>query len=86
MKYIVFIFFLSVFLSCKDNERKLPYYDSADFTPKWEMKNSKTFHAIRKFNLIDQEGENFNEKIWMGKFVWQIFFSPPAQAFVPKWR
>jgi protein SCO1 len=70
MKYTSLIIFLaSVFISCKEKGRKLPYYDTADFTPIWEMKNAQTFHAIRAFKLTDQEGNTFTEKTWMAKFV-----------------
>ncbi len=74
MKNIVTIIFLCAFISCKEKVRKLPYYDTADFTPKWEMENKETFHAIRKFNLTDQEGNAFTEKNLDGKICVADFF------------
>ena len=37
------------------------YYDTPDFTPKWEMKNESTFHKIRPFELINQENESLKK-------------------------
>lgn len=85
MKYIFTILFLaSVIISCKDNYRKLPYYDTSDFTPKWEMKDEKTFHAIRKFNLVDQEGNSFTEKNLEGKICVADFFFTSCPGICPK--
>jgi protein SCO1 len=74
MKNIITIIFLCTLISCKEKVRKLPYYDTADFTPKWEMENKETFHAIRKFNLTDQEGNPFTEKNIDGKICVADFF------------
>lgn len=75
MRYILLIIFLAlVIFSCKENFRKLPYYNTSDFTPKWEIKDVKTFHAIRKFNLIDQEGNPFTEQNLDGKICVADFF------------
>jgi protein SCO1 len=74
MKNIVTLIFLYTLISCKEKVRKLPYYDTADFTPKWEMENKETFHAIRKFNLTDQEGNAFTEKNLDGKICIADFF------------
>ncbi len=84
MKYIISIFFLSALFSCKESARKLPYYDTADFTPKWEMKDGKTFHAIRAFNLTDQEGETFTEKNLDGKICVADFFFTSCPGICPK--
>jgi protein SCO1 len=74
MKHYLTLIFIIVPVSCKEKTRKLPYYDSADFTPKWEMKNENTFHAIRKFNLIDQEGKAFTEADLNNKICVADFF------------
>ncbi|WP_040299799.1 SCO family protein [Arcticibacter svalbardensis] len=84
MKYIISLICLSVLISCKENRRKLPYYDTADFTPKWEMKDPKTFHAIRKFNLINQEGMAFTEKNLDGKICVADFFFTSCPGICPK--
>jgi protein SCO1 len=74
MKNSIVLLLLFALISCKEKVRKLPYYDTADFTPKWEMKNKETFHAIRKFNLTDQEGNAFTEKNLDGKICVADFF------------
>jgi protein SCO1 len=85
MKYTLFITFLfAIFISCKEKGRKLPYYDTADFTPKWEMKDSKTFHSIRTFSLIDQEGKSFTEKNIDGKICVVDFFFTICPSICPK--
>ena len=59
--YIILCFWIIV--SCKVDEKQLPYYDTPDFTPKWEMTNESIFHKIRPFELINQENESFTEYI-----------------------
>jgi protein SCO1 len=74
MKNIIAFIFLCTLISCKEKVRKLPYYDTADFTPTWEMKDKSTFHTIRKFNLTDQQGKSFTEKNLDGKICVADFF------------
>jgi protein SCO1 len=62
MKYAYFIFFLLSIIGCKDNKKHLPYYDTPNFTPKWEISDESTFHKIRPFELINQENQLFTEK------------------------
>ena len=78
------ITFLAIFMlySCKDEARKLPYYDSADFTPKWEL--PKDFHQIRTFHLTDQEGNPFSEKQLDGKISVVDFFFTSCPGICPK--
>ncbi len=64
-------------------ERKLPYYDSADFTPRWKME-ADTFHQIRSFNLTDQKGESFTEKAIAGKISVVDFFFTACPGICPK--
>ena len=66
--------FLFVFMACKENKTHLPYYDTPDFTPKWEMSNPKTFHQIRPFSLVNQENQIFTEKNIEGKICVADFF------------
>lgn len=73
MKYYLIAFILLI-ISCKDNKKHLPYYDTPDFTPKWEMSNENTFHKIRPFNLINQENKSFTEKDIEGKICIADFF------------
>ena len=85
MRFFTFIL-LSVFLiSCKEEaKRKLPYYDTPDFTPKWEMADSKTFHQIRPFTLTNQKNESFTEKDIDGKICVVDFFFTSCPGICPK--
>jgi protein SCO1/2 len=74
MKFNSLILFLLLIVGCNDNKERLPYYNTPDFTPKWEMRNEKTFHQIRPFKLINQENESFTEKDIEGKICVVDFF------------
>ncbi len=84
MKHLIAIIILFVLVSCKEKGRKLPYYDTADFTPKWEMADKSTFHAIRKFSLTDQEGNVFTEKSIDGKICVADFFFTILPRYLSK--
>jgi protein SCO1 len=84
MKYSIIFMALAVLGSCKEKGRKLPYYDTADFTPKWEMKDATNFHAIRKFNLTDHEGKPFTEEKLDGKISVADFFFTSCPGICPK--
>jgi len=84
MKYCILILCLFFMLSCMDNKKRLPYYDTPDFTPKWEMSNEKTFHQIRPFKLINQENKLFTEKDIEGKICVADFFFTSCPGICPK--
>lgn len=84
MKKLISFLLVCALFSCKESGRKLPYYDTADFTPKWEMKDAKAFHAIRNFNLVDQEGIAFTEKNLDGKITVVDFFFTSCPGICPK--
>ena len=70
---------------CQQQEaRKLPYYDTADFTPKWELPAEGTFHEIREFSLVDQHGKAFTEKDMAGKICVVDFFFTSCPGICPK--
>lgn len=84
MKNYFLIIALFVFFSCKENTRKLPYYNTADFTPMWEMPDKNSFHAIRPFNLHDQEGKPFTENGLEDKISVANFFFTSCPGICPK--
>jgi protein SCO1/2 len=84
MKKITFIFTLIIFLSCKEKNQVLPYYDTPDFTPKWDIKNKTLFHTIRPFNLISQENRIYTEKDIDGKICVADFFFTTCPGICPK--
>lgn len=84
MKNIIVFILLCFLFSCKEKKRKLPYYDTADFTPKWAIKDKNNFHTIRQFNLTDQEDKAFTEKNLAGKICVADFFFTYCPGICPK--
>jgi protein SCO1/2 len=74
MKYYSFILSFIFIVSCEEKQQELPYYDTPDFTPKWEMNNESSFHKIRPFKLISHENKYFTEKDIDGKICVIDFF------------
>ncbi len=83
MKYNI-IMFLVLLISCKNKSITLPYYDTPDFTPKWEMPDNKTFHQIRPFTLLNQENELFTERNIEDKICVADFFFTSCPGICPK--
>lgn len=85
MKIKALLVFFSVFLmACKDKTIQLPYYNSSDFTPIWEIPSESKFHSIRPFNLIDQKGKAFTEQNIAGKICVADFFFTSCPGICPK--
>jgi protein SCO1 len=84
MRVFQLLIIIVLLSACKDNVRKLPYYDTADFTPKWEMPNDKAFHQIRPFTFTTQENEAFSEKDMKGKICVADFFFTSCPGICPK--
>ena len=82
-KYVVIMIGLMA-LSCKEKVRKLPYYNTSDFTPIWEIDNKEDFHKIRPFHLIDQQGKTFTEKDIEDKICVVDFFFTSCPGICPK--
>lgn len=76
--------FLVLLISCKNKSITLPYYDTPDFTPKWEMPDNKTFHQIRPFTLLNQENELFTERNIEDKICVADFFFTSCPGICPK--
>ncbi len=81
---ILLLFLGLVLFSCQDNTRKLPYYNTADFTPVWEIPSEESFHKIRPFTLTDQEGKSFSEKDLDDKICVVDFFFTSCPGICPK--
>lgn len=64
--------------------RTLPYYDSADFTPRWQVDNDASFHRIRPFRLSDQQGQAFTEAGLAGRIAVVDFFFTTCPAICPR--
>lgn len=63
----------------KQAVRKLPFYNSADFTPQWIEPSStgySSIHSIPAFRFTDQNGETITENTVNGKiYVADFFFT-----------
>ena len=82
MKYIFIIITVSAVLACRENKKspetqhRLPFYNTADFTPQWIDPSSaeyKNIHTIPAFSFTDQNNEtvtdkNFSNKIYVADF------------------
>lgn len=84
MRVIVIVFSIISLISCSNSEHKLPYYNTADYTPVWEVDDIDTFHTIRNFNLIDQKGQAFTEKDMDDKICVVDFFFTSCPGICPK--
>ncbi len=64
-------------------ERTLPFYDSADFTPKWPAGGTPVSHQVRPFRLIDQRNAPFTEADLGGRIAVVDFFFTSCPAICP---
>ncbi len=84
MKDYTFILSLIFIVSCDEKQQALPYYNTPDFTPKWEINVESEFHKIRPFKLINQENQSFTEKDIEGKICVADFFFTTCPGICPK--
>jgi protein SCO1 len=85
MRILAFLLFAGFGFSCTQSEtRKLPYYDTPDFTPKWELPAEGRFHQIKPFTLTNQQNEVFTEKDIEGKICVVDFFFTTCPGICPK--
>lgn len=82
-KYVI-VCITFLLAACKEQARKLPYYQSSDFTPVWELPKDTIFHQIRPFSLIDQQGKVFTKKNIVGKICIVDFFFTSCPGICPK--
>lgn len=85
MKNIIAIILVMCMIACKQQQSKLPYYDTSDFTPKWNVSASDDhFHKIRSFHLINQNGQAFTEKNMDGKICVVDYFFTTCPGICPR--
>ena len=75
-----YIFFLFLICGCKTNKLRLPYFDSYDFSPKWNSVD----HKIPKFQLINQNGDTITNDDYAGKIYIADFFFTTCPGICPK--
>lgn len=85
--FLLFIYFS--ILSCKNQSNetkaslgitKLPYFNSADFTPQW----NEPKHKIPKFSFVNQNGETVTNATLKGKIYIADFFFTSCPGICPK--
>ena len=64
----------------KDVVAKLPYFNSADFTPQWD----EGTHKIPEFSFVNQNGEKVTNKTYQGKIYVADFFFTTCPGICPK--
>ena len=74
------IFILIFICSCKISKQRLPYFDSYDFSPKWNSVD----HKIPKFQLINQNGDTITNDDYTGKIYIADFFFTTCPGICPK--
>ena len=88
MRNYLALFLLLFAASCQEkpvaNTGRLPYYDTADFTPKWAMPAGQPFHQIRPFKLVNQQNQVFTERDLAGKICVADFFFTACPGICPR--
>ena len=79
-KIFKYIFILTFIYSCKISKQRLPYFDSYDFSPKWNSVD----HKIPKFQLINQNGDTITNNDYTGKIYIADFFFTTCPGICPK--
>lgn len=93
-KLLFLVFTALGFVSCVEKDKskekqevveitevsKLPYFNSAIFTPEWE----KGKHKIPKFSFINQKGEEVSNETFEGKIYVADFFFTICPGICPK--
>lgn len=95
MKPLINILIFIVFMSCAEKSKSksepqvedeqtsataLPYFDSEDFTPKWE----KGSHTIPEFSFTNQDGVVINNDTYRGKIYVADFFFTTCPGICPQ--
>jgi protein SCO1 len=83
-RIILTVFVCLILVSCNEKGRTLPYYNTSDFTPVWELPSGSDFHKIRPFSLIDQKGQGFTDKNIENKICVVDFFFTICPGICPK--
>jgi protein SCO1/2 len=82
---------LCIVLSCNLEPREaavpLPFYNTADFTPKWILEEDESYSSIHKvapFSFTNQLGESVNNSCVKGKIYVANFFFTSCPSICPK--
>src|SRR5438552_12218272 len=86
---ISLLFFLALVLLTGCSMRmapknSLPVYNTADFTPEWDLTESSNTHRIPSFSFTDQNGNAFGSKELEGKIYIVDFFFTTCPGICPR--
>jgi protein SCO1 len=91
MKKIHILFILYICFSCskkqEENEQKgLPYYHTANFTPQWLSEKSQldTLHCLTNFEFTNQNNQKITQDSLKGKVHVACFFFTICPSLCPK--
>lgn len=84
LKFIGF-FLLMIFGSCKEKKgihpvTSLPYFNSAEFTPEWDVPK----HKIPQFSFVNQNGESVTNATFKDHIYIADFFFTSCPGICPK--
>jgi len=84
-KIVVGLLVVVALFSCNKDERKqsvtrLPYFNSAEFTPEWGAPK----HKIPDFTFVNQDGEIVSNKTFVNKIYIADFFFTSCPGICPK--
>jgi protein SCO1 len=87
IKFFYLILF-SLLISCNQIQKKrLPFYNSPDFTPRWLASTDKEYmfiHTIAPFSFINQNGKTITNKNVEGRIYVANFFFTNCTSICPK--
>lgn len=87
IKFFHLILFL-LLISCNQIQKKrLPFYNSPDFTPRWLASTDKEYtsiHTIAPFSFINQNGKTITNKNVEGRIYVANFFFTNCTGICPK--
>lgn len=91
MNNIITIFACLLIISCTskketNQEKGLPYYHTADFTPQWLSEKSQldTLHTLANFEFINQNNQKITQDSMKGKIHIANFFFTICPSLCPK--
>jgi protein SCO1/2 len=83
--YIYLLMGIILLFACgQKQQRILPFYNTADFTPKFEQSVPTGFHRIRPFKLTAHTNALFTEKQMNGKICVADFFFTTCPGICPR--
>jgi protein SCO1/2 len=86
---LILLLVLCLLQCCKqktESSQKVPYYNSADFTPIWNisLQQRDTLHSVGAFSLTDQYGKPFTRDSIKGRICLADFFFTRCPSICPK--